>query len=164
MTIRIATAADAAATAHVHMRSIRELCAGHYSSEQIEDWAAVVSLESHLTLIQHPNLLVVVYEDAAGVQGIGVCEPSSGIINAVYVSPDAVNHGIGAALLTRLESGIISMGTARAHLNATLNAAGFYERYGYQNGRTTVNVLPSGVELPCIAYDKELHPCVFTRQ
>lgn len=156
MTIRIATEADAPATARVHERSIRQLCSAHYSAAQIEDWVAVVSRESHLALITHPALCVIVDEDEAGIRGIGVCEPSSGTVNAVYVAPDATGQGVGTALLGCLEAEIVAAGTTQAHLNATLNATTFYERHGYSNGRPAVNTLPSGVELPCVAYSKEL--------
>lgn len=117
----------------------------------------MVSLESHLALIEHPGLLVIVSEDESGTRGFAVCEPSSGTINAVYVSPDAVRQGVGSELLARLESEVASAGTTQARLNATLNAADFYERHGYENGGPAVNVLPSGVELPCIAFEKRLH-------
>lgn len=158
MTIRIATTNDAPATARVHEQSIRALCSGHYSSPQIKAWAAAITPESHRSLIEHPALVVIVDEDDTDIRGIGVCEPSSGTVNAIYVSPEAGGQGVGAALLKRLEMEIVEAGTQQAHLNATLNAVAFYERHGYGNGRPSVNTLPSGIDLPCVAYDKDLTP------
>jgi hypothetical protein len=58
---------------------------------------------------------------------------------------------------TLLEALLRDGGVLEARLNATLNAVEFYRSLGYRDEVPTVNSLPTGVELPCVAMRKTLN-------
>jgi len=74
----------------------------------------------------------------------------------MYVRPTIVRRGIGRRLLGVLENAIASPELDAIALHATFNSVGFYEAQGYTNCGTSLNRLPTGVELPCIAMSKRI--------
>jgi putative acetyltransferase len=147
--IRPATADDAIGLADLHAASIRGLCAGHYSADQIAAWTAVLVPDVYRMLME--RAVVIVCDEDGALVGLGVCDPGQRLVNALYVRPDAVGRGVGRALLGALEA---MLAGGAIQLNATRNAVGFYQQLGYTAQGEVVNVLPSGVGLPCVAMVK----------
>lgn len=53
-------------------------------------------------------------------------------IQTLWVRPELQGHGVGSALLARLEAAAEARGVARFHLETTsFQARAFYERHGY---------------------------------
>jgi ribosomal protein S18 acetylase RimI-like enzyme len=65
-------------------------------------------------------------------------------------------RGVGRALMSAIEALLMDASAPEARLNATLNAVAFYRSLGYGNEVPTVNQLPSGIDLPCVAMSKRL--------
>ena len=135
--IRRARVEDAAAIHLAHMRSINEICAKDYSSEEIAGWGGREFDKFKRTLTIQEHWVWVVEIEGLGVSGFGHVRPprDSGSkvawLNALYFTPEAVGRGAGAALLAQMESFALSQGVDRMELQSTLNSRRFYERAGY---------------------------------
>jgi putative acetyltransferase len=154
MHIRKATHEDKAALAALHAASIRALCAGHYPASALDAWTALLAPAVYDDALAHKVFLVA--EEGGALLGLGMLDAQAAAVSAVYVAPDAVGLGVGAALLAVLERAAAKGGLARLTASATLNARGFYARRGYEYVRDAVHALPDGTELPCVEMVKEL--------
>lgn len=92
------------------------------------------------------------------VLGFVLGTPARGVINALYVAPEAAHRGVGTRLLTAMEEALRGKGVPEATLNSSLTSVSFYRSRGYRTLEPTVNTLPSGIELPCVAMSKALAP------
>lgn len=125
---RPADARDLDALFEVHQASVRQLCAGAYSAQHIEQWFEGRSPQIYQPLLEQGNLwLAHVRERAVGFVGT-----TPGEIVSLFVAPDWAGQGLGRELLHR---GLAD--AARQHPGpitavATLNAVGFYARHGFK--------------------------------
>ncbi len=94
--------------------------AGHYSAAQIANWMNGRDGAYYEALIAAGGIIVA----AEGEVVLGYVEAGPGEITRLFVRPDAAGLGLGRRLLER---GIAMAGQGEIRLNATLNAAGFYE-------------------------------------
>lgn len=138
----------------VHLRAVRETCAGSYAAPQIDAWSGVLSPESYSSLLRK-RLMIVAVADAS-VVGFGQLNPEAREIEAIYVLPDRQGQGIGRRLLAELEQRARRLGLRKLEVSATLNAVGFYERHGYLRRRVAVHRMPTGLELQCVRMAKAL--------
>jgi putative acetyltransferase len=142
--IRSAAAEDAQRIHELHMAAVRVLCGPHYAPEVVEGWLANRSAQGYLRGIGAGATIVA--ELASNVVDFGEGVP--GEVVAVFVDPDFANRGIGSALLEhtlRLAHG--HQGTV--NLESTLNAVGFYERFGFTQIQRSV-VRRNKVEIPIV--------------
>lgn len=162
VTVREATAADAAAVCRVHEASIRGLGPEGYDERQVEAWVGDRSPADYDHLgdagARYDTVAVVDTEgetDGEGtrpssgrVVGFGTLVPDrrdyldddagvdpAGAVEAVYVHPDHAGAGVGSVLLSDLEREARDRGLASLGMHASLNAVGFYERHGYERVR-----------------------------
>jgi GNAT superfamily N-acetyltransferase len=84
------------------------------------------------------------------VAGFGIVDPPAELLNALYVAPESTGRGVGSALLLALEEIAIASGRTSLWLEATLNAASFYEARGWQRVASSAAEFPSGVTLPSV--------------
>jgi putative acetyltransferase len=154
--IRRAVTSDASSLPALHRASIFRLCRGDYSAEQLDEWTSGFHPRLYEKLAR--THVMFVFEEHESLLGFAVCDPAAGLINAVYVHPDAVGRGIGRLLMAALETDLRDYGVQRIQLNATVNAREFYDSLGYSRHGPTVNRLPSGSELPCEQMSKLLMP------
>jgi GNAT superfamily N-acetyltransferase len=154
--IRRADPSETHALAALHQASIAAGCSNVYSAQQINAWVAAVHADAYRMLINDASVLVATDSAGAALFGIGVSSPENALINAVYVAPQMTLRGVGRTLMDAMEALLRQAGAPEARLNATLNSVAFYRSLGYRNDRPTVNRLPSGIELPCIAMSKRL--------
>ncbi|MDE2239697.1 MAG: GNAT family N-acetyltransferase [Rhodospirillales bacterium] len=103
--------------------AIESGAAGHYSQAQIAGWMNGRDGAYYEALIAAGFIIVA----ADGVL-LGYVEAGPGEITRLFIRPDAVGRGLGRRLLER---GIAMAGQGEIRLNATLNAAGFYEHCGF---------------------------------
>jgi ribosomal protein S18 acetylase RimI-like enzyme len=116
----------------------------------------VIQPEAYSVLIDDAEVLVAADVAADTLLGVGVCSPEIGLINACYVAPGMTRRGIGRTLTNAMEALLLDASAREARLNATLNAVAFYRSLGYRNEVPTLNRLPSGIDLPCVAMSKPL--------
>ena len=124
MTIRVATADDAAALAELW----REAGLRFNSSRVAEELAAVLERDS-LVLVDADA------RDALAGAVLGTFDGRRGWVNRLAVRPGERGRGIACALMTELERRLAGIGCSQVNLliepdNA--DAAGFYARLGYQ--------------------------------
>jgi putative acetyltransferase len=141
---RPAVAGDAQTLHEIHVAAVRGLCASSYSAEVIEGWLWGRSAAMYAEPIARGGMHIAESDGHA----VGFCEGVPGEVVAVYVIPEAARQGVGRRLLAKaLERA--SVGQASVRLTATLNAVGFYERFGFvQVGRTTVR--RNDVDVPVV--------------
>ncbi len=88
--------------------------------------------------------------------GFGVLNQESAEVEAVYVSPQAGHQGIGQEILRKLEERAHALELRVLRLNASLNAAPFYEKAGYVAQERSTYRLSTGVEIACIPMVKAM--------
>ena len=143
--IRQATSDDAGRIHEIHTQSVRTLCKGHYSSEQIAGWLKNRSPQGYLPGIGRGEMFVAT--DGISVLGFGHAIP--GEIHAVYVAPEYAKQGVGILLLEQALTAARAGSQGDVYLEATLNAQGFYKKAGFvELGRSTVR--RNDVLLPAI--------------
>lgn len=131
--LRRASVFDVFDISSVLIRSIRELChADHLKDpEKLGLWTAKKDPATVRLWIESGAALWVATHDGE-VAAVGdlraECE-----ISLLYVDPDHVGRGIGAALLHRLEEELQTKGCAEAHLHGTKTAYAFYRAQGWQD-------------------------------
>ncbi|SLN25252.1 GNAT family N-acetyltransferase [Ruegeria meonggei] len=138
----------------VLIRSITELCrADHQDDPQvIAQWTANKDPETIRGWIRD-GLQIWLTEQAGQVTAVGGLI-ETGEITLLYIDPDHIGCGIGAALLDRLERELIAAGCTEARLEATVTAQAFYLRQGWQ----ATGQRCDRQDLSCREMRKSLHP------
>lgn len=158
--VRRASSGDAEAVCAVHKASVRGLCAGRYSPEQIEAWIGDRRPEHYRHAVTDGGEVMVVAERRGGGGGgagiVGFASLQGAEVVAVYVLPAEAGRGTGAALLRAIEREARARGVDRLHLSASLNAVPFYEAMGYRPVHATTFFLPGRIELEAVGMEKAL--------
>ena len=126
-TIQQATAEDANQIHELHTSSVKALCTGHYSLEQIAGWLKNRTPQGYLPGIEREEMFVVL--EGERIVGFGHAMP--GEVVAVYVDPERARLGAGRAILAEGIKRARSGHQGAVRLDATLNAQGFYEKAGF---------------------------------
>ncbi len=121
--VRRAQPEDAFQMHHVHVTSVRTLCASDYTSEQIEAWVGKLDPQKrrqYMTQGSHSEILFV----AEGKLGMIVGFSSLGIneVNAVHVHPHYTQMGIGTLLLNAVETEALAQNMKKLKLSASITA------------------------------------------
>jgi putative acetyltransferase len=150
--VRRAVPEDAVAICDLHKASVRSLCAGAYSPEQIEAWLAPRLADDYRQAMTVGREMMFVAQCARRIVGFASIKAS--MLMGLYVDPDS-GRGAGRILLQAAEGHARSDGVAILSLQATLNAVPFYERRGFSLDRYGT-VLRGGLELPVVEMSKTL--------
>jgi putative acetyltransferase len=154
MLIRDAQPIDGHGIHRVHVAAVRELCADHYSAEQIQAWAGGKHGASYDEMLaRHVAFVAVDDEQIVGFSQLHVAERK---VEAVYIAPAIARRGVGSMLLQRLEAAARSSALVELQLSASLNAVPFYAANGYSVVREGSHRLNSGIEIPCVHMSKGL--------
>lgn len=137
----------------MHNSSIRELCTGRYTHEQINDWIDALKPEGYVKAMETLEFMLAVEGE---IVGLSIFDPEKAELTALYVSPRHVGQGIGRELVTEVEALSREAGIFELHLNSTLNAVLFYERMGFVRQGDSAYALPCGTVLPCVRMAKRL--------
>ena len=153
LVIRKATRSDVQAIWDVRIAAIRAQCRGFYSAEILDAWTSGDPTEQFALWVVS-SFYVAVHDDR--VLGSGAIDMESGQIDAIFVLPDLMGKGIGSQLLACLEDMAIAAGLNLVVLDATLNAAPFYRKCGYEGNFVGVYQSPRGFNLDCVPMNKAL--------
>ncbi|SHN46939.1 GNAT family N-acetyltransferase [Cryptosporangium aurantiacum] len=135
VTVRRASAADAADLCALSLRAIRQSAATHYDAAQLEAWAGARSIPQHRTLIDHTLTLVAEHDGAvAGFASVAL-EPwtklERGEVDQLFVDPAHGGRGVARALLTAVDEAAAGHGLDALVTHASWRAAPVFERHGY---------------------------------
>lgn len=132
ISVRRAEPDDIAAMSRVLTASIVELCAADHGNDPaaIAAWTRNKTPEGVAAMLDNPNLLMFVAEEAGVIGAVGAVT-RTGEIALNYVAPDMRFLGLSKALLARLETELSALGFAEGQLEATMTARRFYERAGW---------------------------------
>jgi putative acetyltransferase len=154
--LRAARPDDAPAIHAVHARAIRST-AGHYTHDEREAWVGGRTPASYLAAISGRHVVVAETDDTPPrLLGFGQLLAPEGLIEAVYVDPDAARRGIGAALVAALEREARACGARTLALDASLNSVPFYRALGFTAAAAAQHPLAPGVSLRCMVMSKPL--------
>ncbi len=143
-------------------RAIHEVGRANYPAEILHVWcppiapanlpAAGARFEARIT----PEESILVAEVDRRLAGFGVVAPACNELRAIYVNPDFMRRGVGAALLRELER-IAREGKANwLTLDSSLIAERFYLRHGYREIERGLHTFSSGATMACVKMKKEL--------
>jgi len=107
--------------------AVRARAAGFYAAAQIAGWMAGRDAAAYEALIARGGVCVA----EIGHDILGFVDTAPGVITRLYVRPAQMGQGLGARLLAR---GLVAARCNHAgpvRLEATLQAVGFYQRYGF---------------------------------
>ncbi|NWE38485.1 GNAT family N-acetyltransferase [Pseudomonas yamanorum] len=151
--IRRATQDDAQAAFDIRLLAIRGQCIGAYTSEQMMLWTRGCAEDGYDTLMdKHFYLGCVDGEPVA----TGMLDLTNHEIGALFVLPGFIGRGFGRQMLVYLEALARELEIEEVILDATLNAADFYRRFGYMGTEQAIYHSPSGLQLACIPMRKYL--------
>jgi GNAT superfamily N-acetyltransferase len=151
--VRVASLADAEAICFVYRRSVRERARGHYTAEQVAGWVAGRCPADYRAAMARGETLFVAQLDD---QVVGFAALVRREIQAVYVIPEG--RGAGTLLLAAVEREARARGLTALDVHASLNAAAFYRRHGYDGDDLVEITLPGGTRIESIVMHKPLVP------
>ena len=152
--IRRARQEDSDSIGSVHAAAVSGIRTAEYTPEEIQAWAVPRQPSSYEESIRTKEFFVAEYEDA--IVGFGVLNQGLAEVEAVYVSPKAGGRGIGLEVLRKLEERANELGLKELRLNASLNAAAFYQKAGYVAQEPSKYRLLTGVEIACVPMLKRM--------
>ncbi len=138
--IRKAILCDREAIHVAHMRSIREICIKDHGSEEIKGWGYRELGDRWIEGITKNLVWVVELNEV--VQGLAAItfdpKDGHGHIQALYLTPDVVNMGVGRAFMEAMLDCAKEKGVDLISLDSTLTAYEFYKKFGFKdNGPRT---------------------------
>ena len=130
--IRPFTAADAAASALMRERSIRQIGARAYSAAQIEAWAARSRDAAALAVRMGDGLQAFIAVDGADAPAGLIDLEDDGHIDMLYTAPEAAGQGIAGRMLAHVEALARKAGIGLLHTEASEVARPVFERHGFE--------------------------------
>ena len=135
-TIRPATPADAEVLCALHKASVRTLCRGAYTADEIEAWLRDREPQGFRHAMTDGGETMLVAERDGAVVGFASIKETA--LFGLYVDP-ATGRGVGRVLLSAAEDEVRRRGASVLSLQATLNAVPFYRQHGFmRQERSTV--------------------------
>lgn len=151
--IRRAKPSDAQTAFDIRLQAIRHQCIGAYTTEQMLARTKESAEDGYSDLMEKHFYLGCIQGDPVAT---GMLDLESSEIGAIFVLPAFMQHGIGVRILNHLECFARGLGLKEVKLDATLNAADFYRRYGFVGDEPAIYHSPSGLQLACVPMVKGL--------
>lgn len=153
LTIRKATADDAAEAWALRTVAIRHACRGLYADDLLELWTAGEITDDFVAFVVQQFYVATVN---GAVVGTGFVDLDAGRVDAIFVRPEMMGQGIGRRIVAFCEERARRAGLAMLTLDATLNAAPFYRRCGFVGEKVGIYQSPRGISLDCIPMTKSI--------
>ncbi|PSO51029.1 MAG: hypothetical protein BRC40_04740 [Cyanobacteria bacterium QH_8_48_120] len=155
VSVRKAQPDDAEQMHDVHVWSVKMLCTGDYTPEQIETWVGKLNPEKRRQRMRETEAIIFVAEKEEKI--VGFSSLSEKKVRAVYVHPGYTRQGVGTILLDAVEREAMAHHIQKLELQASVTAVSFYQARGYKLVERSHYML-SGVEIPCAYLEKSLLP------
>jgi ribosomal protein S18 acetylase RimI-like enzyme len=153
MIIRRASRDDANACWEIRRAAVMSQCAVAYPLDQLEEWTGGKASVAFANAVEdHFHVAMV----EGRVAGTGMVNLATGKIDAIFVHPDFMRRGIGAAMVAHLEALARARGLRQVMLDSTLNAAPFYRRLGFEGETVAQYRSPRGLCMDCVPMTKRL--------
>lgn len=151
---------DARAILGIHYTAVRQTAASAYPPEVLAAWSRRPDDEKRIQSIkqrwiENPEHYSVVAKVSDRIVGFAFVN-CSGEVQGVYVHPSFGRQGIGGRLLAALEAWAIAKGISQLFLDASLNAAAFYQSRGFEAVEYGQHRLNSGLLMDCVKMHKTL--------
>jgi ribosomal protein S18 acetylase RimI-like enzyme len=114
----------------------------------IDGWLSDRRPQGYLPPIQRGDIFVAEYSPRI----VGFGEAVPGVVIAIYVDPIAVNRGVGSVIMRHALEIAQSGQAGRVRLEATLNAVGFYRRFGFHEVERS-SVRRGQIAVPCVVME-----------
>lgn len=152
--LRYARPEDAEGICEVYKFSILDLCADHYTLDQLLAWAEVFQPHYIRRAISDGNTIFLIVEKDNRMAGFCILYES--IIRALHIHPLFVRQGIGSMLLRIAENEARKEGVQILHVTASLNSRTFYEKNGFRLVSRGDFPLPGNLTMHCLKMEKAL--------
>ena len=151
VSIREATLADRETLFQIHVDSVTSLCGTHYSRTQIDAWFEGRSPADYTKAIDCGGDWIA----SIAQEPIGFIEFFTRSISMLYVRGAFSGQGLGRLLLD-FALARLPGDEGRIELEALLNAAPFYERFGFKRFGHGELRRPSGLTIETVLMDRRL--------
>jgi GNAT superfamily N-acetyltransferase len=138
----------------VHTASIEVGAAGHYLPEVVQAWVGAFNRDRFPENIRRMEFYVAELQDGR-VGGFVALDPKASEVESIYVAPWVHGLGLGSYLLGFVEEVARTLGLTHLWLDSSLNAVGFYSRYGWAEAERHARTR-DGIEIPLVRMEKEL--------
>lgn len=132
---RLAEQRDVNSICSLIKRSINHLCAPdyNYDPEVLKPWLSEIKPEKFKAWIAHEeDYLIVATNEQDQIAGVAMLR-QDGCVHLCYVAPEFSKQGVGQILINGLFARARQKNIHHLHLNSTLTAKGFYERFGFKS-------------------------------
>lgn len=150
LTVRQATSSDAPVIFKIHVDSVTNLCASHYSAEQVRRWFDGRSSQNYRSAIEHGAIWIA---ECAGV-AVGYTEFWEEEITSLFVVSAMSGRGLGSRLLNFAIGRITKGHKGPIRLEATMNGQQFYQKHGFVTVGEGYLVRPSGLRLEIVHMER----------
>jgi GNAT superfamily N-acetyltransferase len=151
--IRHASREDANVCWEVRRTAVMSQCANAYPLEQLEEWTGGTVSVAFANAVEDRFYVAMV---EGRVAGTGMINLATGKIDAIFVHPDFMRRGVGAAMVAHLEALARAEGLHEVMLDSTLNAAPFYRRVGFEGETVAPYHSTRGLRMDCVPMTKRL--------
>jgi N-acetylglutamate synthase-like GNAT family acetyltransferase len=154
--IREARLSDTTRLQKILESSIRHSSEDYYDSKEMD--ALTQSYESvYRAMILTVGFNIIVSESDDKIDAFCGFDIGNSIIESLFVSPSSMGSGTGGELLHKAESQLKSVENSGVCAFSSLNATGFYNKYGYEKyGKTDIDT-PDGRPVPSVLMYKEFN-------
>jgi GNAT superfamily N-acetyltransferase len=154
--IRTAREADIAHIKAMHRRAITILGRSHYTTDELESWAAGLDAKFYQDALQAADLFEIAQTADGTVIAMGATRRNE--VWLLYTDPDHAGEGIGGMLLARAETDIIAREYDVFTMRASLNAEAFYAHRGYHPMVYSGHKTRGGLILSAVTMEKRVQP------
>jgi putative acetyltransferase len=143
---------DAEPTWDAYFRAVRDTASKDYSPAQVAAWApeTVDLTEWNERRLTAHTFVATMQERVVGFSDVR----DDGLLDMLFVHPDAGGHGIARALVAAVVSKARELGLSRLHTHASRTARPVFEHLGFTVERANMENLIRGENLP--NYDMSL--------
>jgi len=159
--VRAARAGEGGEILTIHRRAVHEAGRADYGPEILQAWSPMSAPEEIAARaarfdrkIERGEIIVVAEVDGA-IAGFGELVPAENMLLALYVNPDNMRRGVGAAILLELERLAREQGLNWLGLNSSLTAERFYKKNGYRVIEPGSHSLGNNLWMPCVKMRKD---------